>query len=315
MSMWLTIANFYNNYYIKIMIKEHELKNLDTEHNSSRRIEGKRGLALSSLILAVGALSCDSQVNSVTIQSDGCMNIDSRVEAKPFETSEANFDSGNLALEGLIANTTVKVDANSKEIKYSITAPETLHDNFYSNVDGDTIKLGFSCPEDQITLKRIPEVNISVPLYTDIDIDKSGIGSIEIGDTNGNISAKQSGSGDLTTGNVKDIDLNLSGSGEVFIKDVNGDIELLKSGSGDVSIESVESNVVNVRSSGSGDFFAKEGNASLLKVDKNGSGDFVFDGKAGGASIENNGSGDVELGLVDDFVKRESSGSGEISTN
>ena len=144
----------------------------------------------------------------------------------------------------------------------------------------------------------------------DVKLDRSGSGDFDAGRV-GRLEIEKSGSGDTSFQSAESLDLEASGSGEFEIGEVNGPVSIDKSGSGDIEIKSVNGNV-RVEKSGSGDVEIYGGFAEDLVVDNSGSGDVDVDAAVGNAKINASGSGDIYVESISGSVEKSISGSAEF---
>jgi hypothetical protein len=137
----------------------------------------------------------------------------------------------------------------------------------------------------------VPKLTVAVPKGTAVRIQ--GIhGDTTIGDTEGPLQAKLSGSDDISVGKVTDANLSTTGSGDIEINSVTGTLSLTVTGSGDISVAG--------------------GTVTMLNAKTTGSGDITFDGKADDASLISTGSGDITVRYVKNKPTTRSTGSGDI---
>ncbi len=151
------------------------------------------------------------------------------------------------------------------------------------SIGGSTIVMGGGESEVKVTVK--------VPLGAALDItDVSG--TTKIGDTDGKLTISNSTGGDSFVGRVKDTTIRLQGSSDVRLDEINGDLNVSGQGSGDVTV--------------------KRGSVGNLSVQRMGSGDFKFHGKAQSANLSVMGSGDIYVQHVEQPPTRSVMGSGDI---
>ncbi|MEL6359653.1 MAG: DUF2807 domain-containing protein [Pseudomonadota bacterium] len=133
------------------------------------------------------------------------------------------------------------------------------------------------------------EGNFGDLLSADIEID--GMGDMEVGRIQEDLTVKIGGSGNLEALSSGPAKLTIGGSGDIAIGQVNGPSDVSIGGSGDVQLADVK-----------GPFVAKI----------NGSGDITAGNIEGGAIVSISGSGDIIIGQIDGPSSVRISGGGDV---
>jgi hypothetical protein len=181
--------------------------------------------------------------------------------------------------------------------------------------DGKAITLQFNCEaaKSPVVINKLPKLNVTVPRGVDLNINKTDVGSMTIGDTEGPLHATVSGSGSTQVGDITNLSLDKSGSGNVTVSSTTGANDVEKSGSGDLEINSIRDRT-EIHTSGSGNITLKGNAIPYLLVEKSGSGDLTYSGHADHAQLDTSGSGDITVESAGSIDKT-SSGSGLITIN
>jgi hypothetical protein len=138
----------------------------------------------------------------------------------------------------------------------------------------------------------IADMDIRVPKGTAVKV--SGIhGHVNIGDTEGPLSATMLGNEDIKVGTVLDADLSVHGKGSILADAVNGDLRMNINGAGDICV--------------------RGGSVGMLKAKIMGAGDARFDGEAIDASLSIMGSGNIDVAHVKNRPRRNVMGIGKIN--
>ncbi|MEZ5996193.1 MAG: DUF2807 domain-containing protein [Hyphomonadaceae bacterium] len=198
----------------------------------------------------------------------------------------------------------------------------------------------------EMAASDLPQIVIRAP--RDLNIERGGAGSTEIGATNtldadvagcstltagdvtGALKADLAGSGALRAGAAQSLDASVAGSGEIVTGAIADGADIDIAGSGEVTIASL-TGTLNHDGAGSGTLeiqggsigqaridLAGSGGAEItapvqaLTVDIIGSGDVVVHAAVGDISASIAGSGDVEVQSATGAVHREVLGSGEV---
>ncbi len=281
---------------------------------------------------------CDVATGEVVNKGAGYINIGSpSSEGSSQKTVEKTFDARNLNVKSMFGTDLEVLVHDLPQVVITIVGPEGLVKGFILSQNGNTAYI--AGPEDsdnggisirgtgnrgvQISGSSISigggniqiggmrggsirvggstivmgggesevKVTVKVPKGAALDItDVSG--TTKIGDTDGKLTISNSTGGDSFVGRVKDTTIRLQRSSDVRLDEVNGDLNVSGQGSGDVTV--------------------KRGTVGNLSVQRMGSGDFKFHGKAQTANLSVMGSGDIYVQHVEQRPTRSVMGSGEI---
>ena len=251
-----------------------------------------------------------------------------------------------------------------------IDGNETIDDSYCKSVNGNIeLSIGKKSWFKRIggykNLNEYPQLDITVPENTELKIRDSVIfgtgetfgsvdahvkscGDIKIGDVNGPLnlrvsgssdfeaghigtaSVKISGSGDVSLGDMKSAVLNVSGSGNLDGGNVIGAAKLTSTGSGNIDLGEINGDLVyegrgssnlslerldgraSVTMSGSGNVDIDDGEIPDLMISSRGSSAFDFGGTAGDAAVIVSGSGDVDIDDATGTRDVKSSGSAAV---
>lgn len=144
----------------------------------------------------------------------------------------------------------------------------------------------------------------------------SGSGDLDAGEMGASV-IRVSGSGDIHTDSITGpAKITLTGSGDVEIGTLTGDLAYEGRGSSNLSIEEL-SGRVSIRQSGSGDVDINDGTSPLMLITTSGSGNVSFGGTVGDITADIGGSSDVEIDKVTGqmAIDRSGSASAEIGNN
>ncbi len=130
------------------------------------------------------------------------------------------------------------------------------------------------------------------------DIRISGSGDVELGDIHEVTVIKVSGSGDLDAGNITgDTKITTTGSGDVELGTIDGDLIYEGRGSSDLDAEAVNGRL-SITVTGSGDVEIDDGLVTELMITATGASEIDFGGTAGDVTISASGASTVEIGHV-----------------
>jgi len=155
---------------------------------------------------------------------------------------------------------------------------------------------------------------IKVPDGSAIEISDGGVARYTIGAVGGVLTMTFSGSGGVKAVNSKDLSITLSGSGAADIGDVDGRLKARISGSGDLSISHLHAPSSEVELSGSGNIKATDGDAGALSGSVHGSGNLMLPAAAA-TRVSASGSGDISVKSVKGVFDAKLSGSGNLSVD
>ena len=143
-----------------------------------------------------------------------------------------------------------------------------------------------------VDMSRIIQVVVEVPVGTMVKVGKL-IGSANIGNTNGDLEVKLSGTTKVQADTIRNLQAKISGSGDVAVQQVYGNISVRISGSGNITING--------------------GHSPSFTASISGSGAVSFNGVAEKADMSVSGSGDIYLRECLTIPSKSKSGSGRIS--
>ncbi len=176
----------------------------------------------------------------------------------------------------------------------------------YKNLD-EYPALKISVPEGTDLIVRDSVVFGSGEDFASVDAKIASCGSFKVGDIDGPLDLRVSGSGDFYAGTVGAANIRISGSGDVELGDIKGgDIKeatvIKVSGSGDLNAGNITGDT-KITTTGSGDVELGSIDGDLV-YEGRGSSDLDAEAVNGRLSITVTGSGDVEIddGLVTDLI-------------
>lgn len=155
-------------------------------------------------------------------------------------------------------------------------------------------------------------LSIRVPDGAALDISDGGMARYTIGAVGGVLVLSFSGSGGIKAVNAKDLTISLSGSGTSDIGDVDGRLKARISGSGNLSIDHLRASAADVELSGSGNLKVADGDAGALNGSVHGSGNLSVPAAAA-AHLSASGSGDVTVKSVKGQFEAKLSGAGNMT--
>ena len=146
----------------------------------------------------------------------------------------------------------------------------------------------------------------------DADLNQVGVGDINAGDIDGNLTALLHGAGKIKAQNVTGgTTLSLSGADNFEIAEIVGPLEMDISGSGNINIGEVNSPTASLTASGSGNADIKRGLINELKVSLTGSGGMRFGGHARSVAADRQaGAPKIYVGSADEVRINHSPSSG-----
>jgi hypothetical protein len=143
-----------------------------------------------------------------------------------------------------------------------------------------------------------------------VELSSDGCGTWHVANTEGPVSLRAAGSGNVRAGASTALDARIAGSGSV-IAGATGRLDVAVAGSGDVVIARVDG-PARIRIAGSGDVSVRAGASPELNISIAGSGDVTFDGVAGDVNVSIAGSGDVSVASATGSVSRKIAGAGDV---
>ena len=178
----------------------------------------------------------------------------------------------------------------------------------------------------ELAVAELPRINIRAP--RDLDIDRGGAGTTEIGaaqslsievsgcsintagDVAGGLDVELAGSGQVRTGAVRSADISIAGSGTVATGAVAEGAEVEIAGSGKVNMASLAGDI-SFDGAGSGGLNVEGGAIDTAEIDIAGSSDVSIAAPIQTLNVDIVGSGDVETGVVGD-LEADIAGSGDV---
>lgn len=187
--------------------------------------------------------------------------------------------------------------------------------------------------------------------FAAVDAEIDSCGYFEVGDINGPLVLRVSGSGDFKAANVGTANVKVSGSGDVTLKDtraavlkvtgsgdisaetITGPAKLSTLGSGDIELEAIDGDLayvgrgssdlsvgrvdgpISLSLTGSGDVEIDAGNAPILIMSASGSSEIDFKGEAEDVTITSRGSSSITVETATGDIDIKRSGSGDIEIN
>jgi hypothetical protein len=157
-------------------------------------------------------------------------------------------------------------------------------------------------------------LTIKVPDGMAIEVNDGGSARYTIGAVGGALALTYSGSSGVKAVNSKDLTITVSGSGTSEIGDVDGKLKAKVSGSGDLSISHLHASASELTLSGSGNIKVADGDAGALSGSVSGSGNLALPAAAG-AHLNASGSGDIAVKSVKGMFDAKLSGAGNLSVD
>ena len=195
-----------------------------------------------------------------------------------------------------------------------VEGDEAYFERLHTDVKGGVLEISIDPARYRNVRLR---VKVGSPEITEIAM--AGSGSIQCPKniiTDGNLSLKVAGSGDLITEKIQcgDISIAVSGSGDLKVASIEAnDMSMALAGSGDLDAIRVKANNLSISLAGSGDIEVV--NAIIedeLYASVAGSGDISVSGHARNVIAKVAGSGDISGRLSYDRISKTRAGSGDI---
>jgi hypothetical protein len=192
--------------------------------------------------------------------------------------------------------------------------------------DGSASVRGYG--DGEFIAADLPRITIRTP--RDLDIDRSGAGTTEIGatqslrldvsgcgtttagDVTGAAELDIAGSGDVRIGAVQGLNADIAGSADVVVGAVTGSAEIDIAGSGSATLASLTGEL-NADSAGSGSVAVEAGSVSTAEIDLAGSGGVTITAPVQSLNVSIVGSGDVDVNGVVGDLEAEIAGSGGVT--
>lgn len=143
-----------------------------------------------------------------------------------------------------------------------------------------------------------------------VELGNGGCGTWHVANTEGPVSLRVSGSGDIRAGTSASLDIRIGGSGSVRAG-ATRELDIAIGGSGDVVVARADG-PTDISIGGSGDVDIRAGTVPDLSISIAGSGDVNFGGVAGDVNVSIAGSGDVVVARATGAVSRSVVGAGDI---
>ena len=285
-----------------------------TEYSQTQAMRRAGRALVAASILAVSA--CTGSASGEHIEVSGCVTVDSSAEEVPYSTILiGSANAHNLALEGLIADTTV-VTGNVTDVEYHVEAPRSLNSNFRAiQKSSDTLSLGFTCPNTSVTIPRKPSITVTIPKRANVDIQSTTIGNTTVGDITGKARINLTGTGFVKFGNVGEVHIGNSGTGDASFKQVNGSFFATGEGVGNINAASVRGKQLFMKASGTGGIHIDGGIVNTMTAETSATGDIFFGGTAEQGTLIATGTGDLTISHVKTILRKSEEGTGDISVN
>lgn len=145
---------------------------------------------------------------------------------------------------------------------------------------------------------------------TSVELGNAGCGTWNIANTDGPVSLKIAGSGNVRAGTSTALSVEIAGSGSAT-SGATRDLDVDIAGSGDFVSARVDG-PTDISIAGSGDVIVRAGTSARLSISIAGSGDVEFGGVAGDVDVSIAGSGDVSVARATGSVSRSVGGGGDI---
>lgn len=143
-----------------------------------------------------------------------------------------------------------------------------------------------------------------------VELDNRGCGTWHVANTEGPVSLRIAGSGDMRAGTSTAMDARITGSGSISAG-ATRTLDVSISGSGDVIVARVDG-ATDINIAGSGDVIVRDGASPDLSISIAGAGDVKFGGVAGDVSVSIAGAGDVSVARATGSVSRSIAGAGNV---
>jgi len=157
-------------------------------------------------------------------------------------------------------------------------------------------------------------LSIKVPDGAALEISDGGVAHYTIGAVGGVLTMAISGSGGVKAVNARDLSIVLSGSGASDLGEVDGRLKARISGSGDLSIAHLRASASDAELSGSANLKVAEGEAGILNAALHGSGNLAVPA-ASAVHIVASGSGDAAIKTLKGVLEARLSGSGNLTVD
>jgi hypothetical protein len=182
--------------------------------------------------------------------------------------------------------------------------------------------------EGETAAADLPRITIHAP--RDVNLDRSGAGTTEIGatqsleidvsgcsattagDVAGDLNLDVAGSGDVRVGAAQSLDADVAGSADVQVGAVSTTATIDIAGSGSVTIASLTGEL-NSDGAGSGSVSVQGGAITMASIDLAGSGDVTIAAPVQDLHVSIVGSGDVDVAGVVGNIEADIAGSGGVS--
>ncbi len=182
--------------------------------------------------------------------------------------------------------------------------------------------------EGETAAADLPRITIRAP--RDLNLDRSGAGTTEIGatqslelevsgcssttagDVAGGVNLDVAGSGDVRIGAAQSLDADIAGSADVEVGAVSTTATIDIAGSGSVTIASLTGEL-NSDGAGSGSVSVQGGAVTMASIDLAGSGDVTIAAPVQELHVSIVGSGDVDVAGVVGNIEADIAGSGGVS--
>ena len=190
--------------------------------------------------------------------------------------------------------------------------------DYFDNLHTDVYKGVLEIKIDPARYRNVRlRVRVGSPRITQITMSGSGWILCESDiETDDDLAIRVSGSGDITTNNVKcgNLETSLSGSGDIRMVCVDaGNVDLNMAGSGDWRATQLKAEDMSITLAGSGDInIASIDIENSLSASVAGSGDIRINGQANNVKAKVVGSGDISGRLKYEHITKIKSGSGDI---
>lgn len=174
----------------------------------------------------------------------------------------------------------------------AVTVDENLQQYIIVEVTGNTLKLTI---ENYVSLHTTKGIKIQVPFQEIKGVKLTGSGEVKSADviTASQLEIELTGSGDMQLDvNTKNLDAKLTGSGDMKISGTTEEMEIKLIGSGDFQGSSMKVESTQAYVSGSGT--AKVAAQKSLKARINGSGDIKYSGSPKDSDTKVMGSGSIK---------------------
>lgn len=253
---------------------------------------------ISAAIMLVSAMSAQAADKSWTVQGNGL-----RI-ATPCARTVDIQPGGDAHQIKVVAN----ADHGEEIDQLKITGGDVNNGNLATlDVGGARCWLsGLLYEKPTLTL------TIKVPDGAALDISDGGVARYAIGAVGGVLTLNFSGSGGVKAANARDLSIVLSGSGTSDVGDVDGRLKARISGSGDLTIGRLHAPASDVELSGSAGLKVGDGEAGTLNASLHGSGNLSVPAAAA-AHIIASGAGDATVKALKGMLEARLSGTGNLT--